>query len=144
MNINRASWHYQFLDKYWSRIPRDLCKYIRALVMMPILLVIAGVIVGVLGLLAVLPYFVLVFIWITGIPFDVNDEVHIMTICSGLAQVAAVFAFGTNWIARRIKRWFLGLPPSEPKPPGLLRRYFRALKERYCPILTFVDHSGET
>ncbi len=109
MKISKRSWHYKLHDERWP--PKTLCTYFWLTVFKSALLVgVAGVMLGGIGCAVYLAF--------------VLTNIGWMLLPVG----------GLTWLG--VRRW-LKRASSPPKPPGVVRSYLRAKKERVCPLIEY-------
>ena len=144
MNINKASWHYEFL-KEWGpgqKVPTDLCRYVRTLIIMPCLLIAIGIGAGLLAMsILVFPIITIHIFW-ADLPYwaVINDETFaIMGLMIWLSTTAVLIFVGSWELLQRYLRYRRGLSPKAPQPPNLFLEYYRATKAKICPILRFKE-----
>jgi len=143
MNINKASWHYIFLDKYGLAhdVPCDLCTYVRHLIFLPMLYIAIGVCVGLVILSLIFTPIAAIHLWITS---DVNILEFLLDsrglIGFGLIAWAAIILSGMAIGAHKLICMYLQyrreLPPTHSEP-NIFLEWFRAAKAKVCPILKF-------
>ncbi len=116
MNINKKSWHYRFLANWQYDMPKDLCSYVRALVgkllFTATLVILAGAIVGLMAK-------------------DWQHALPALGICILLVALIVGAGFGGQYVADCIS--------NKCTEPGIISTYYKSFKEKYCPMITYVD-----
>lgn len=128
MQISNRAWHLrmvraQMLEPY---IPSNLCNYFWRVV--GILLFDTVGIAIILGILGGIGFG----IYKLYILFQTDLIDALLGVGLGLSMFSIIGII--VWLDQRKRK-----RPKEPKPPGLVRSYIKARKERYCPLIEVVE-----
>lgn len=159
MQISKDSWHYRVI--LWhkdreSRVPENICPYMRVLVAAIFKGILLGAIIVLLASL-VASMVLSPLLWLANhyyafLPDSwlVSNDKSMSTfmlftllgtvcyvICGGLLTVFGIKAGATA--GARIARQHFNLTPIAEKPPGLIRTYLKGWHDKTCVGLDFVD-----
>lgn len=144
MNIKRTSWHYK-LHNFWDegRVPRDmtLCGYFWKTVW---LLVCSITIIVVAPLIASLLLVAVAGIALTLVGIQPPDPTTLAGFFTCIVVGAVACLVVTGAVAAFIK--LKGKPHAKElstnwkeREPSLLEKYLKARKDKYCPLIEFID-----
>lgn len=151
MKVNKSSWHYKLVTGDNERAPTSLCKYVRKLVLLMvgwtiITAILAVCVAGIFTfILAFLPWFYIDTasnpLFAVGIVMFILFAIGILEYISlkfnekkrERARQAAIDAMN-NRVNKKTK-----IENIEEVKPNIVIEYLRAVKNKICPMLEFVD-----
>jgi len=137
MNVNKNSWHYQFIAASPFNPAQNICKYFwqPPAILAVYFIIIFFIIVIIIFTLA--PWLSLAVAWYTGDPILWLLGISKVSL---MLQFLAVAFFGGCYLWDKYWEWRADQPISiaPPKPPGIIKTYYRAWKAKYCPTLEFI------
>lgn len=130
MRVRTDSWHYRIYRYHFSHVTRDrpsdwaapnLCAYVRRIVYAVfVTLLLIGMAAGAVAFLG----------WM----FYTNPLGWLITVAVSLGIVGLVIGLD------RFRHWWWNRQAGAvERPPGLIRAYLRARKQRVCPLIEFVE-----
>ncbi len=124
MQISNRAWHIRFIrffaDDYQ---PKNLCRHFwRVVLVMAACAILPSILLALVGLLAFVNY------------LGFQDQPWVL----GGAYLVIGGLFGGAWAITKCAERRKGRPKTK-KPPGLLRSWLKARKERYCPLIEVVE-----
>lgn len=146
MIVNKNTWHYRFIADSPFNPATNFCKYFwQAPAILTIY--IGMILLFILSCIFILsPWIALVIAWYSGDPlmWIFGEPLAVMSL---IVQLIGFSLFISIFSVNKYKEWKYSLPekpPSEPKPPGLIKTYYKAWKEKYCPTLefTYIDDNS--
>lgn len=131
MKIDTNSWHYKYVAVFWDHKPTNLCWYFWKVVL-TLAMLLAGGSLAVLGALVTAGYLTFP-VW----QFYYDGYLFDVAILSSIAWLTATYVVIATLRNRRIAFYRRNTPPQELKPGGLLRSYWRAVKDKVCPFIEY-------
>lgn len=132
MKVSRTSWHYRWWNEFHNnsydnkprKEPKNLCQYFW----------------GIVGPMLGLGFMGLTVLSAIGIGLWVAFTQHTLT---ALIVTFSITGFvPTYYLIYRLDKWVEARPERLPQPerePGPFRAYFRARKQRVCPLIEVTD-----
>ena len=154
MRIDRLSWHYRLLNKFYNTgfgsdygIPNDLCRYVRKLVLTivgftGVIAIVVPTLVGgviLIPLMAMYPDTVQ-----EALSFLPSPVIGIVAVIGAFIWIAAVIiSLGMlgDYIGSKIINFRFPVNPKgkREKRVGIFAAWWRAHKEKVCPIIEFYE-----
>jgi hypothetical protein len=130
--VSKNSWHYKFLCGLRDTPPKsDFCGYFWQLIFWIALSTLIG-----LGGLVLLVALLFPF-WQWFVDID-GDVVEVLVIVNFLFYGGILACILANWTVDG-NYYFSTRTSNTPRKPSLMTSYWRAKKDKYCPIVQFVD-----
>ncbi|KKL71268.1 hypothetical protein LCGC14_2096640 [marine sediment metagenome] len=155
MKIDRRSWHYRLLSKIYNNgwrndygVPKDLCRYMRKLVLTIVgfTVVIAIVVPTLIGGVILVPLMAIyspdtVHEALSFIPSPVITTIVFIGMFIWLAAVIISLGMLGDYIGSKILNFRFPVNPKgkREKRVGIFAAWWRAHKEKVCPIIEFYE-----
>lgn len=136
MNININSWHYKACTMLGETAPTNLCPYVRRVVAnlsISLIMVIFSVTIVAsvwTALLWTLPWF---YVDTSGVLFLIGAPACLFAILLFLGHLLQTVVLPKY-------RAYKKICTEAPSEPNIFTEYARAVKNKICPVIEFVDH----
>jgi hypothetical protein len=138
MKIKTDNWHFYIVNTYGTFPQNDLCRYVWQVIGLITMLFAVGMMIGISLLVASLPIFCALYIWITGIPWIWHETFPTLAIIAAVFEIVGLLWCGLYYWFKYWKAKQLDKEPGTYKP-NIFFEYLRAKKQKICPILEFED-----
>ena len=139
MKINKSSWHYKCMTEsfMYDGVPVDFCGYWRSLIAKLGWAVLLGIFGGLI-FTCMLTSIVELVLFITGnVPLNLGED-QIAPAVGTFFWIILIFGYLGFSYSERV-HLFKNVPYSFEDEPSLIVQWYRAKKDKICPMLEFED-----